>query len=452
MASLFELSSLTVALRMQRMKRIFTASHTVLSTHELLFALMILTSGFGLLHSVDAEDWLQWRGPEANNHAPDGADAPVRWNIDRGENVVWKTAIPGRGHSTPIVVGDAIFLTTAVKDDETQRLLKFDRSTGQLLDNWVIHQGTLPGRIHSNNSHASPSPASDGQNVYASFHTDDAIVVTSVTTDGQQNWQQRVSAFRPSRFQFGYGASPILVDDLLIVAAEYDGSESCLAALDTRTGKTRWRVDRPSNLNFATPIATTIGGQPMVLISGADMINAYDPQTGRELWRVDTATAAICGTVVWDDRRVITSGGNPGSGTWCVLGDGSANDVQWENNVKCYEQSLLTIPNYVFGVADSGVAYCWRTMDGKRMWQSRLFGGGISSSPTLVNGRVYVGSENGEIFVFKASPDRFDLLATNQTGNSFFATPVPIDDRLLLRTAIGTGGNRQEYLIAVGTR
>jgi hypothetical protein len=399
-----------------------------------------------------AEDWLQWRGPDANNHAAEDAEAPTRWDLERGENVIWKTAIPGRGHSSPIVVGDSIFLTTAVASDQTQRLLKFDRGDGHLIDNWVIHRGTLPSRIHSNNSHASPSPASDGQNIYVSFHTNDAIVVTSLNLEGKQNWQRKVAEFRPSQFQFGYGASPILVDGTLVVAAEYDGPESCLAALDTQTGRDVWRVARPSNLNFASPIATTIGGQPMVLISGANMINAYDPATGRELWHVDTATEAICGTVVWDDRRIITSGGNPQSGTWCILGDGSSNNVLWENNVQCYEQSLLTIPNYVFAIADTGVAYCWRTMDGKQMWRTRLFGGGISASPVLVDDRIYVGAENGTIFVFQASQDRFEPIAENKTGDSLFATPIPHDDRLLIRTGVGRGAQRQEYLISVGLR
>ncbi|WDQ19387.1 outer membrane protein assembly factor BamB family protein [Rhodopirellula sp. P2] len=406
----------------------------------------------GTVSTCAAGDWLQWRGPEGNNHAPADSDAPIRWDLERSENVIWKTAIPGRGHSSPIVVGEHIFLTTAVAEDETQRLIKCNRSDGRMVDNWIIHRGTLPERIHSNNSFASPSPASDGQNIYVSFHTDDAIVVTSLNLEGKQNWQRKVAEFRPSQFQFGYGASPILVDGLLVVAAEYDGPESCLAALDTQTGRDIWRVARPSNLNFATPIAATIGGQPMVLISGADMINAYDPVTGKELWGVDTATEAICGTVVWDDRRVITSGGNPRSGTWCILGDGSSKSVQWENNVQCYEQSLLTIPNYVFAVADTGVAYCWRTMDGKQMWRTRLFGGGISASPLLVDDRIYVAAEDGTVFVYQASQDRFELKAENKTGDSLFATPVPHDDRLLIRTGVGQGDQRQEYLISVGLR
>ena len=152
--------------------------------------------------------------------------------------------------------------------------------------------------------------------------------------------------------------------------------------------------------------------------------------------------------MVFDDRRAIVSGGNPRSGTWCVAADGSRK-LLWENGVKCYEQSLLTVPNYVFGVSDNGVAYCWRSVDGKGMWKRRLFGGGISASPTLVGDKVLVATEDGMVFVFAASPDRFQLLAENKTGNSIFATPVAVDNRLYLRTGVGSGNERQEYLIAV---
>lgn len=250
-------------------------------------------------------------------------------------------------------------------------------------------------------------------------------------------------------FQFGYGASPLVEDDLVIVAAEYDGPESGLYAFDGRSGKVVWKVPRKSNLNFASPIGATIAGQRQVLLAGADTITAYDPRTGRSLWSVDASTEAICGTVVWDDRRVMVSGGNPVAGTWCVSGDGSQAQL-WDNRVMCYEQSLLAIKNFVFAVADNGVAYCWRTSDGVETWKKRLFAGPISASPLLVQNRVYVASQSGTVYVFAASPDRFDLLAENPTGNSIFASPVAVDDRLYLRCGVGVGANRQEYLVATG--
>jgi hypothetical protein len=371
-----------------------------------------------------AENWPCWRGPQGNNHASEQTDAPIRWDLETGQNIVWKTELPGRGHSTPVV-------------------------SGRLMDQWVLHRGTLPRRIHPNNSHASPTPSYDGESLFVAFYTDDSIYVTAMTTSGREVWQTRVCEFKPSAFQFGYGASPLVEDDVVIIAAEYDGPDSGLYALDVRTGKVVWKVPRPINLNFASPIAATIAGQRQVLLAGGDKIAAYDPRTGRTLWTIDATTEAICGTVVWDDRRIMVSGGNPIAGTWCVSGDGSQARL-WDNRVMCYEQSLLAIKNYVFGVADTGVAYCWRTSDGVETWKKRLFAGPISASPLLVGDRFYVASQRGTVYVIAALPDRFDLLAENATGDSMFASPVAIDDRLYLRCGVGLGDQRQEYLVATG--
>jgi outer membrane protein assembly factor BamB len=414
--------------------------------HGLLLASCLVTTSLAQEKRVN---WPGWRGPDGTNHAAADTNTPIRWDLETGTNIAWKTPLPGRGHSSPVIIDEAIFLTTSEQQKQTQSVLKLDRKTGRLMDEWVLHRGTLPEQIHANNSHASPTPSCDGETLFVAYHTDDAIWLTALTTGGREVWKTRVCEFKPSLFQFGYGASPLIEEGLVIVAAEYDGKDSGLYALDIRSGKQVWKVARPSNLNFASPIAATIAGQRQILIAGADTITAYAPQTGRELWSVDSSTEAICGTVVWDGRNVLISGGNPKAGTWCVSGDGSET-LQWENNVMCYEQSLLAINNYVFAVADNGVAYCWRTQDGHEMWKKRLFAGRISSSPLLANERVYVASEAGTIYVFAALPDRFDLLAENPTGDSIFATPVALDDRLYVRTAVGLGENRREYLVAIG--
>lgn len=392
--------------------------------------------------------WPQWRGPEGNNHAGEDVTLPRQWDCATGEGIAWKTKLPGRGHSTPIFTSDGIFLTTADSDTGTQSVLRLDRETGRLLRETVLHRGTLPPQIHPHNSHASPSMAYDGDHYFASFYTDDAIIVTALSADGQTHWQRRVCDFRPSSFRFGYGASPLVEDDLVIIAAEYDGPDSGLYALDRRTGKQVWKVDRAENLNFASPIVATIAGRRQLLIAGADQFCSYAPESGRLLWSVPTTTEAICGTVVWDDRKVLVSGGNPVAGTWCVAAD-SREQLVWSNRVMCYEQSLLAIKNHVFAVADSGVAYCWRIQDGTEMWKRRLFGGGISASPLLADGHLVVASERGSVFLLSASPDRFQPIAEIQTGDSIFATPVAIGNRLYVRTAFEQEGRRQEYLLAI---
>ena len=396
-----------------------------------------------------AGPWPQWRGPTSDNHAAADVSLPRQWDLKTGEGIIWKTKLPGRGHSTPIFTRDGIFLTTADADAGTQSVLKLDTKSGKIEDQFVLHRGTLPRRIHPKNSHASPSMADDGQRVFASFYTADSIALTALSTDGNQQWQTRVCEFKPASFRFGYGASPIVEDDLVIVAAEYDGKDSGIYAFDQKTGKQVWKIPRASNLNFSSPIVTTIAGSRQLLIAGADAFTSYDPSTGRELWSVDTTTEAICGTVVWDDRRVMISGGNPAAGTWCVSADGHEK-LLWSNRVMCYEQSLLAIKNYVFAVADSGVAYCWRTQDGVETWKKRLFGGGISASPLLADGHIVVASERGKVFLFAASPDRFEPIAEIQTGDSIFATPIAIGNRLYIRTGVNESGVRQEYLIAIG--
>ncbi len=404
---------------------------------------LVADERFGLV----ADDWPSWRGPDGNNHAAEGEDAPLQWDFNSGESILWKTRIPGRGHSTPVIVEDAIFLTTCDESQQTQSLLKLNRQSGRLIDQWVLHRGTLPERIHPNNSHASSTPAFDGEKLFVVFHTDNAIWLTAMSMSGRRVWQKKVCDFRPSAFQFGYGASPLVEDDLVIIAAEYDGPSSGVYAFDRSTGKVVWKVQRPSNLNFASPVVATITGQRQLLLAGADTIVAYDPRTGRELWTADAGTEAMCGTAVWDGRRILVSGGNPDRGTWCVNGDGSQK-LLWRNRVMCYEQSLLTIDGFVFAIADNGVAYCWRTRDGVEMWKSRLFAGRITASPLLVRNRMYVASADGTVYVIAASPDRFDLLAKNRTGDSIFASPVAVGDCLYVRTGVGQGKNRQEYLVA----
>ncbi|TWT72361.1 outer membrane protein assembly factor BamB family protein [Crateriforma conspicua] len=400
---------------------------------------------------IPATDWLQWRGPTSDNHAQQDWTLPLRWNVQTGQNIQWKTAIDGRGHSTPIFVGDWIYLTTHDPSADVQALVRLDRNTGRILNKWAIHRNVGPIQMHSNNSGASPSPASDGQHVYVSFHNRNAIHVTAVTLQGRQVWQRRVCDFAPQAFEFGYGASPIIEGELLIVAAEFDGDDSGIYALDLDTGKPVWKIERPINLNFASAIVAPIAGERLLVIAGAETMDAYDPVTGQRRWSVPTTTEAICGTIVWDDRRLLISGGNPTPGTWCINAAGEHREL-WSNRVMCYEQSLLANNGYVYAVADSGVAYCWRTHDGREMWKERLFGGGISASPLLVGDELLVASERGEVYVLAANPDRFEMRAQNQTGESIFASPVAVDDTLYIRSGIQEDGKRQEYLIAISEK
>ena len=397
---------------------------------------------------LSADDWSQWRGPTGDNHADVGATAPLKWSEDEG--LAWRTAVPGMGHSSPIVVDDRIYLTTADKDEQTQSLLIYNKQDGVPIKEVTVHRGHFAEKIFKTNSHASSTVASDDERVFTLFLNDDATWLTGFDLDGEQIWQQRVADFDPQQFKFGHGCSPVIVDGLVIVANEYDGDGSCLVAFDTATGKEQWRTPRDKNISFSTPAIARLATGTILLISGADHITAYDPKTGKQLWETLATTSLTCGTIVWDERQQIAfaSGGYPDSQTAAVKMDGD-HEVLWDNNAKCYEQSMLVVDDFVYAVANSGVAFCWRGSDGEQMWKKRL-GGKYSSSPLLIDGRIYVTNEGGTTFVFKATPDKYQQLAKNQLGNSCYATPVPMDGRLYHRFATGMGAERQEFMAAIG--
>ncbi|MEM1303945.1 MAG: PQQ-binding-like beta-propeller repeat protein [Planctomycetota bacterium] len=394
---------------------------------------------------IQAEDWRQWRGPTGDHHAPAGAVAPVRWSDSAGTD--WVTPLPGRGHSSPTLVGGRIYLTTGDAAADTQSLLVLDRQSGELLVETVAHRGGLNKRLHRNNTHASPTVASDGERVFAVFGNSRAAWATAFDLDGRQLWQTRVSAYDPQEYEFGYGTSPVLVGDQLVVMSEYDGAGSSMTALDTATGDEVWRTLRPQKLSYSPP-ARYGGPDGLLLVSGNYRVAAYSAASGRELWNTPGPWQATCNTMVWDpgSRLAFASGGYPAQRTMAVRLDGD-HGVAWQQNVKCYEQSLSVVDGYLYGVSDRGVAYCWRCTDGAEMWRQRLGrGGSFSSSLVLVAGNLYATSEAGTTFVFQAAPSGYQPVAENQLGDEAFATPTPADGRLYHRF----GRGRQQFLAAIG--
>ena len=398
---------------------------------------------------LSAQDWPQWRGPTGDNHAASGVTAPVAW--DEEKNIEWVVPVPGRGHSSPTVVGDRIYLTTADLEQETQSLLIYDRHRGEKLKETIIHQGGLTAKMHANNTHASSTVASDGQRVFVLFNNQEAVWVTALDLNGQQLWQERAIGFAPKKYEFGFGSSPVLIDGQVIIASEYDGEESGIVAFDAATGKELWRQERPQSLSYSTPAIASLNGKRYLITSGNKLIAAYDPSSdGKLLWSAEATTFVTCGTMVWDEELglAFASGGFPDTFTLAIHTDGE-HEVAWLNNrLKCYEQSLLLVKGYLYVVTDRGVVHCLRATDGEEQWKQRL-GGSFSSSPLLVDGKIYVTNERGKTFVFAASPDGFESLGENQLGTECFATPTPVGKRLYHRYAVGSGAERKEYLAAI---
>ncbi|QDT28663.1 outer membrane biogenesis protein BamB [Gimesia panareensis] len=392
-----------------------------------------------------ADDWRIWRGPTANGLAASGETPPVTWS--ETENIHWKTRLPGRGHASPIVVNDRILLATADESQEIQSVICLARESGEILWKTDVSQGGFAPKIHQKNTHASPTLASNGELVFAAFPHHESIQLTALDLAGNQRWQIRAGGFLPKAYQFGYAPSPILYQGSVIVAAEYE-KNGYLAAFDQQTGREIWRLKRPEKINFSTPVVTSIAGKEQLLLSGNSRVASFDPHNGREFWSVPAPWIVSCGTMVWDRDLVFASGGFPTKGTIAVQADGSKK-IAWSNRVKCYEQSMLAFNGYLYAVDDNGIAYCWEAQTGKEQWKHRL-GGKVSSSLVLANDCLYLTNERGTTFVFRANPEKFELLSENQLGDECFASPAICGNQIFHRAASRASGKRQETLYCIG--
>ena len=382
-------------------------------------------------------DWPWWRGPDGNGIAPGSANPPV--TLDEN-NLAWKAPIPGRGHSAAMIVGDRVFLTTADEGAQTQSVLCLARKDGGLL--WIkqLHEG---GFDHNNNknSFASSSVASDGRRVFVSFWNHGSVWTTALDLDGKQLWQLEVSRFKSHQ---GYGASPAIYGDNVIVATDNKGTGTgCLVALNRVTGEVAWSQDRPVMPNYVSPIILKVDGKDQLLMSGCEQVTSYDPNTGKLLWSTSATTTECVGTAVVADGLVFASGGYPKHETVGVRADGSG-EVVWRNGVRIYVPSLLAYQGHVYTVSDDGVAYCWEAATGKEKWKGRL-GGGFSASPILAAGHLYLANEKGQVFVVQSDPEKLVKVATSQVGDLIIATPSFSGRQVFIRSATEDNG-RQEFL------
>jgi outer membrane protein assembly factor BamB len=379
-----------------------------------------------------ADDWPWWRGPHRDNIAAPGQDPPASWS--RTENVIWTAEVPGRGHGSPSLWGDCIFLPTADDQAEVQYLLCYDRRTGRQRWQTELHRkGFVP--LHHKNSHASATPACDGRLVFMPFVIQDAIWLSALGLDGKIAWQKRLGDFHSKH---GFAASPVVYRSLVIVAAD-NVAQSFLTAVDRRSGATVWKINRPSYRlgTYASPTVGRVAGRDQLLLHGPMKVFSYDPLTGRELWCCDGPSESASSTMNWDDRRVYSSVGFPQKNMLCIRGDGSGDvsktHVAWskEKNM-AYVPSLLLADGLLYMVEDRGNVACFEARTGNVVWTSKLEGD-FSSSPVLAGGQIYVVSEEGTTFVFQAGR-QFKLVARNDLEDGGFATPVICGGRIYLRT------------------
>jgi outer membrane protein assembly factor BamB len=390
---------------------------------------------------IGPNDWPGWRGPTHNGVAAAGQNPPTEWS--ESKNILWKTDIPGRGHASPTVVGDFIYLPTADETKQTQSVICLNRHTGKLVWSKQVNEGGFDQDGHKRKSHASASIACDGTRLFVNFVNHGAMRTTALDLKGNQIWQQEISKFITHQ---GFGASPFLYQDLVIVCSDNKGG-GAVAAMNRETGKMIWRNDRPKEPNYVSPVVFNIDGRDQLFLSGCNLVTCLEPSTGETIWEVPGSTTECVVTMVTDGKRVFTSGGYPKNHTVAINADGSG-EVAWQNSTRVYVPSMIIYQEHAFAVADAGFAVCWESATGKEIWKERL-GGDFFSSPVFAGGHIYATNIRGMTYVYKADPNDFKIIAKNQLGNEVYSSPVICDSRVYLRTA-HEDEQRVEFLYCIG--
>ncbi len=395
--------------------------------------------------SSNSTDWPWWRGPERNGVASPDQQPPLNWS--ETENVVWKSPVPGRGHGSPIVVGDQVFLLTAEHDREVQSVICYSRKSGEQLWQKDLHKGGLNNlKGNSKSSLANSTVACDGDRVFTSFLHDGAVYATALGLDGQQIWQTKITDYILHQ---GFGSSPTVYGPLVIVSADNKGT-GAIAGLDRTNGTIIWKQDRPKLPNYTSPIILQVAGKEQLFFSGCNLVTSFDPLTGNKLWEIKGSTEECVTSTVTDGNLIYTSGGYPRNHLSAIHADGSGK-VAWENGTRVYVPSMLLKDGYLYAVLDAGVAMCWKCDTGEEKWKERL-GGTFSASPVLVGDQIFATNETGTTWIFKASPTGFEKIAENKLADDVFATPTICGSRIYMRAATKTDDKRQEFLYCLGKK
>lgn len=413
-------------------------------TYNLLLLAFLTVSQLNADEATFAKtDWPWWRGINGDGHAAADQDPPTAWSAS--ENVIWRTEVPGRGHGSPTVIGDQIFLATANEKKKSQYVICYDRATGKKLWETTVHEG---GAMVKNKkaSAASTSPACDGKRLFVSFPNSRGLHTTALDLNGEILWQKKISDYIVHQ---GYGGSPAIIGELVIVASD-NKAGGAIAGLNRETGEFVWRHDRPKEPNYASPVVLKANGKQQLVITGCNLVSSFDPISGKKLWEIKGATTECVTSTVTDGKHVYSSGGYPKNHVAAIVADGSGK-VAWENNTRVYVPSMLLKDGYLYAVADAGVAVCWNSSTGEEMWKSRL-GGTFKSSPVLVGDKIYATNELGKTFVFKANAEKFESIATSQLGDEVFASPAICNSQIYMRVAENQNGVRQEMLYCLGKK
>jgi outer membrane protein assembly factor BamB len=379
--------------------------------------------------SVQAENWPCWRGPRGDGTSGE-RDVPIRWSS--GDNIAWKVEVPGRGHASPIVWEDRVFVVSCIEESQERLLLCFDRATGSQLWRRVVLHSPLEGK-HPLNSFASGTPATDGELVYVTFLDRNEMVVAAYDFAGQRKWSVRPGPFSS---RHGYCGCPVLFEDKVIVNGDHDG-DAYLVALDRGSGKTVWKTHRENKTrSYSTPIIREIDGRVQMILSGSKCVASYDPRDGSRHWIIDGPTEQFVASIVYNGELLFLTAGFPELHMMAIRPDGSGNvtdtHIVWRTRRGAsYVPSPIAAGEYFLVVSDGGVASCFEADSGKRLWMERL-GTHFSGSLVLAEGLVYFTSDEGHTTVVRPGPE-LDVVAENELGESCYASPAVSGGQIFFR-------------------
>lgn len=426
-------------------------------------------------------NWPSFRGAQAGGVA-EGFVTPTTWNVDEKKNLLWKTPVPGLGHSSPIVWGNRVFLTTAisgrdkpelkvglygdiapVEDDTTHRwkVYCFDKKTGKVVWEKTAHTGVPRVKRHTKATQANSTMATDGKNVLAFFGSEGLYCYDM---KGSLRWKKNLGVLDSGFFavpeaQWGFASSPILYGNRALVQCDIQKG-SFVAAFDLKDGREIWRTPRADVPTWSTPTvfrdAGSNGGRAQLIVNGWKHIGGYDVETGKELWRLTGGGDIPVPTPVVGHGLIFITNAHgrmapiyairPGaSGDISLAGDArSSAHIAWSQvRDGAYMQTPLVYGEYLYNCRDNGILSCYEAKTGKRIYQERLGTGrtGFTASSVAADSKLYFTSEEGDIFVVKAGP-QFQVLSTNPMGEVCMATPAVSEGVLFFRT--------QGHLVAIG--
>ncbi len=408
-------------------------------TMNRIFACVCAATVLAIALPVSAEDWGHWRGVGGNGVAK--GKPPVQFGAT--QNVKWSVDVPGAGSGSPIVWGNQVFVVTTVPSTTKPggllfQLLSYDRTSGKLLWQKTATEAVPHQETHNTNTHASASPCTDGQHVYAHFGSRGLYCYTLA---GELKWKREFGKM-DTRNSFGEGSSPTLVDDKIIVPWDHEGP-SALFALNKLTGETIWETKRDEPTCWATPLIVEHAGKKQIVMNGQRAARAYDLETGKELWHCGGQTERPCASAVALGDLVFVGSGFRGAflGAFKLGGEGNiagTKNVAWtiDRDTPDVASPLLSEGRLYFYKGKSGQLTCVDALTGKPHYQAVRVPGvnNTYASPVAAGGYVYLTDRSGTIVVIKDS-EKFEVVATNSMGDGVDATPAIVGNEMFVRSA-----------------